>query len=356
MKRTLLAILGMMVTAASVFACTDFQVRAKDGSVIIARSMEFAIELNSEVAAFPRGGRYTSVNDKGVKGISWTAKYGFLGVNAFGIQDAVLDGMNEAGLSIEFLWFPGSVYQEAVPGKFIEVTDMSRWILGSFATVDEVKQAVARVKVVGAYIPQLRQAPGLHCAVHDAKGNNIVIEFIDGKTRIHDNPLGVMTNRPSLDWHLNNLRNYFALSSEDISSRKLGSVKLPSTGAGNSWLGLPGDWTPPARFVKAAYFVHTAPPSRNAKEALTFARHVMNSIDIPSGLIKEHVAGKTVYGYTQWVVLKDLGQRVLYYYSYEDAALKQIDMKKLNFAPGSAVKAVPIEGHAPAADMTPKLI
>jgi len=356
MKRTLLALSGVMLIALSASACTDFQVKARDGSVIIARSMEFAIELNSEVVAFPRGGSYTSVNEKGAKGISWTAKYGFLGVNAFGMQDAVLDGMNEAGLSIEFLWFPGSVYQKAVPGKFIEVTDMSRWILGSFATVDEVKKAVTGVKVVGSYIPQLKQSPGLHCAVHDAKGNNIVIEFIDGKTRVHDNPLGVMTNRPTLDWHLDNLRNYFALSSEDISSRQLGRMKLPSTGAGNSWLGLPGDWTPPSRFIKAAYFVHSAPPARDAKEALTFARHVMNSIDIPYGLIKEHVAGRTVYGYTQWVVLKDLSQRVLYYYSYEDAALKQIDMKKLNFAAGSAVKAVPVEGHAPTADVTSKLI
>ncbi|KPJ68581.1 hypothetical protein AMJ44_06140 [candidate division WOR-1 bacterium DG_54_3] len=356
MKRTWLVILGVILIAVASSACTDFQVKAKDGSVIISRSMEFAIDLRSEVAAFPRGQKYTSVNEKGVKGISWTSKYGFLAVDAFGEQEAIMDGMNEAGLSVEFLWFPGSQFQKAVPGKFIDVSDMAKWMLGSFATVDEVKQAVKKVKVVSVYIEELNQAPGMHCAVHDAKGGNIVIEFIGGETRVTDNPLGVMTNRPSIDWHLTNLRNYFSLEQEDITTRELGGIEMESTGAGNSWLGLPGDWMPPSRFVKVAYLIHTADPPENAEAALNFAQHVMNTVDIPYGLVREHLAGKTIYGYTQWVVFKDLTNRVLYFNSYQDLVLKKVDLKKLNLKAGAGIKTIPVEGGATILDLTEKLL
>jgi len=356
MKRTCWVLLGMVFLAGAALACTDFQVKAEDGSVVIGRSMEFAIDLKSEVVAFPRGINYTSVNEKGVKGITWTSKYGFLAVDAFGEQEAIMDGMNEAGLSIEFLWFPGSQYQKAVPGKFIAVSDMAKWVLGSFATVDEVKQAVKKVKVISVYIEELNQAPGMHCAVHDAQGNNIVIEFIGGETRVQDNPLGVMTNRPSIDWHLTNLRNYFSLAPEDITSRKLGGIEMESTGAGNGWLGLPGDWTPPSRFVKVAYLIHTAEPPKNAPAALNFAQHVMNTVDIPYGLVKEHLAGRTIYGYTQWVVFKDLGNRVLYYYSYQDTALKKIEMRKLDLRAGTGMRSIPIESQSAILDVTGQLL
>ncbi|MBU1151082.1 MAG: linear amide C-N hydrolase [Proteobacteria bacterium] len=110
--------------------------------------------------------------------------------------------MNEAGLSIEFLWFTESKYQEAKNGDWLSVGDLSHWLLGNFATVDEVKTAFPRVKVVGVYVPQLGMVPGFHAAVHDARGNNIVVEFINGETKIYDNPIGVMTNKPTFDWHL----------------------------------------------------------------------------------------------------------------------------------------------------------
>lgn len=122
----------------------------------------------------------------------------------------MLDGINEAGLSTEFLWFTEAKYNEAAKGdkNWLAVTDLGHWILGNFATVDEVRRAIMKIKVIGVYVPQLKQIPGFHAAVHDAKGNSIVIEFTDGKTKVFDNPTGVMTNKPTFDWQLTNLRNY----------------------------------------------------------------------------------------------------------------------------------------------------
>ena len=47
--------------------------------------------------------------------------------------------------------------------------------------------------------------------------------------------------------------------------------------------------------------------------------------------------------YTQWTVIKDLMNKILYFRSYQDLTLKKIDMKKINFNRGAEIKAMRIE-------------
>jgi len=338
-------------------ACTDFQVKAKDGSVIIGRSMEFAMGADSEVVVCPRTGKVVSTTPDGKTGISWTPKYGYLGINAFGEKQALLDGLNEAGLSIEFLWFTESKYQEAKDGNWLAVTDLGHWLLGNFTTVDEVKKALSHVKVVGAFVPQLNMVPGFHVAVHDAKGNNIVVEFINGETKIYDNPIGVMTNKPTFDWQLTNLRNYVNLDPYDKEGKTIAGVNVNPTGSGTGWLGMPGDWSPPSRFVRTVMIVNSADPVNNAAEAVNLAEHILNAVDIPMGVIKtRHLEDKNMIDYTEWIVIKDLTNKVLYFRSYQDLTLKRVDMKKLNFNLGAEMKTIRIEsGIRTILDMTEKL-
>lgn len=341
--------MAALAAAGATEACTDFQVRSADGSVIIARSMEFPTLLESEVLKIPRGQTVASRTSDGKTGLSWTSKYGFLGVNAFHDPAGILDGMNEAGLSVEFLWFPGSRYQEAGNGPFLAVNDLAVWILGNFSDTGEVSRAISRTSVVGAFIPQLGQVPGFHAAVHDAAGKNLVIEFIDGETKIHDNPLGVMTNRPAFDWQLANLRNYVGLKPDNTNEKKFGGVEIEATGEGNGWIGLPGDWTPPSRFVRVASFLAAALPAENAARAVILAEHILDTVDIPRGVIRDtDASGKTAYELTQWSVIKDLTNRVLYFRSYDNHSLRMIDLKKLDLSPGSAVTSFPLAAeHAP---------
>jgi choloylglycine hydrolase len=60
--------------------------------------------------------------------------------------------------------------------------------------------------------------------------------------------------------------------------------------------------------------------------------------------------------YTQWIVIKDLTNRVMYFRSYQDLTLKKVDMKKLNFNRGAEIKTIRIEsGIRTILDMTEKL-
>jgi len=322
------------------FSCSDFQVKAKDGTIVTARSMEFPGDLKSRIWVMPR---------------SAENKYGYLGVDNVGRADLIVDGMNEKGLSVGALMFARAVYQTpAKDKKNIPMTHIGSYLLGNFSTVAEVKEGFSKIRVLADSIKEMGGVMGLHVAIHDAQGHNLVIEFINGEVKMYDNPLGVMTNMPEFSWQLTNLANYMNLDSHDKKETKMNGIKVMPIGVGTGLLGLPGDWTPPSRFVKLAWEVTSALPAKNASEAVTLSSHLLNSVDIPLGAIKE-VNGW--YGYAQWLIIKDLTNKVLYYRTYDNQTLKAIDMKKLNFNVGAKPTKISIKEGAPKfVDVTGNLI
>lgn len=82
------------------------------------------------------------------------------------------------------------------------------------------------------------------------KGNSLVIEHVEGELKVYDNLIGVMTNSPTFDWHLTNLRNYVSLSPNNPRPVTVEGVKGTGFGQGGGMLGLPGDYSPPSRFVR----------------------------------------------------------------------------------------------------------
>jgi choloylglycine hydrolase len=342
MKRIILFILAALLLAPGrSVACSDFRLQAKDGTVVIGRSMEFPVDLKSEVCVVPRG----------------AGKYGFLGINAFGLKGTYVDGFNEQGLSLDGLMFTGAVYEPEVAGRSLPIDEFGTWLLGNYATVAEVKAALAAINITAAKNHKLKDL-GMHLAVHDATGHSLVVEFIGGQKKVYDNPLGVMTNRPGFDWQLANLRNYVNLNAQDREPRMLNGVRIEPTGVGSGLHGLPGDWTPPSRFVKLAFSVDAALKPRSAAEAVNLAEHLLNTVDIPKGAIKEPTAlpFKYLYGFAQWVVIKDLTSKVLYYKTYENTVWRSVDLKQFDLAPGKAVKTLSLAAQGAAAiDVSGKL-
>jgi hypothetical protein len=91
-----------------------------------------------------------------------------------------------------------------------------------------------------------------------------VIEPLNKGLKIYDNPLGVVTNAPTFDWHMTNLRNYINLSATNVPAVDMGGITLAQFGQGSGLRGLPGDFTPPSRFVRAVAFSQSAFPSDTA--------------------------------------------------------------------------------------------
>jgi len=341
----LVALLGLNRTEAVSHACTDFVVKAQDGTIVNGRSMEFAQAMQSLAVVHPIGETVHSTGPGGKKGLSWTTRFGYVAVTSMGNQGPN-DGMNEKGLSLGFLWFAGAKYPD-VPARgmsrALEVLDAASWLLGNFSTVEEVKKAVAGVHIWGAQNQLLGGVPPLHFAVHDADGKNLVIEFVDGKMNVHDNPVGVLTNVPSFEWQLINIRNYANLTAVDVQPFRINGFMVTPTGHGSGLHGLPGDSTPPSRFIRTVVNTQLSAPAKDAVEVVNLAEHILNAVDIPKGTAR--LQGQTMQGdYTQWAVVKDLTNKVLFFRSYEDLSLKAIDLKKLDFSTGAPSKSVPIAG------------
>lgn len=335
-------------------ACTDIRVKAKDGAIVIGRSMEWAIDMKSQLKLIPRGQIVQSTAPGGTQGLKWTSKYGFLSVNGMDI-DFTLDGLNEKGLSFGGLWMPGSQYQNVSSdesAKALSIQHIGKWILGNFSDVGEVESALSSVKVWAPSLSEVGGTPTLHFSVHDASGKSIVIEFVDHKMYVHHNPNGVMTNAPTFDWHLTNLRTYLNITPITPETQKLGQLTLSPTGQGAGFLGVPGDYTPPSRFVRATALVSFADVPADSHEAVLLAQHIMNSVDIPKGVIRTASGDKVISDYTQWILLKDLTKKTFCFRAYNDFALHSVELSGLDFNEGAKSKSFPIGGETLFGDAT----
>lgn len=352
MNKLLHFIMATLFLSSSSFACTDFMLTAKDGTLLVTRSMEFGTPLNSSLRSSPRERVFNSTTPNNKPGLSWVAKYGYLYVDGFNV-DASFDGMNEAGLTFEYLYLPGETQYQTIPdgkdNQTVPYTQFGDWVLSNFQTIDEVKQALANIYVSNQIIPQLGTAilPA-HASIRDASGKGIVVEFYNDKINVYDN-IGVMTNSPKYDWHITNLQNYINLSPYNPNPISANGIIYSATGQGAGSVGLPGDSSPPSRFVKISFMVKNVYPAQNANDVLNLAQHIINNVDLPAGFARSVSDGQTSTDTTQWVVFKDVTHKIFYYRTYGDMTVKMVDMNKVNFAKDGPKLKLPLS-------MTPYLL
>ncbi|TAJ39710.1 MAG: choloylglycine hydrolase family protein [Reyranella sp.] len=325
-------------------ACTGIFLKATDGSVVHARTLEFALDLDSEVIVVPRGFARRGDTPDGKAGLEWTTKYASVGANGAGLP-YIFDGLNEKGLAVGLFYFPGTAgympYTAADAAKTMAPWQIGSWLLETAASVDEARAAVAKIVLPAVVLKAWGFAPPVHYIVHDASGKSIVIEYVGGKLTVSDNPLGVITNSPAFDWHMTNLRNYLNFSIYNAPPVMLGKVKLEPLGQGSGMLGIPGDFTPPSRFVRAVAFTQSILESATGGEAVLEAFHILNNFDIPKGAArdeKKDAQGNVVADYTLWTSANDLKARRFYIRTRANSQIRSVDLMKMNLDAKDIVK------------------
>lgn len=314
-------------------ACTGITLRVADSTAILARTIEWGgSDLNSRYVVVPRGYRQQSLVPGGRDGMVFTARYGYVGL-AVEQKDFVAEGLNEAGLSAGLFYFPNygsyEAYDPAHSATSVADLQLVSWILGECATIDEVKAALGRVHVVGVD----PRASTVHWRFADLSGRQVVLEIVDGALHFYDNPLGVLTNSPGLEWQLVNLNNYVNLFPGSAPARQLGARRLSQFGAGSGFLGIPGDVTPPSRFVRAAFYQATAPLAADAETAVRQGFQILNNFDIPIGIeTAQGASAAPIPSATQWTSATDPTRRRIYYRTMYNSAIRCIDLRKIDFA------------------------
>lgn len=314
--------------------CTNFKFKpAKDGSVVVGRSMEFPDLVPYSLAVLPVGYDGVSAPQGAVAGKAWTGTHGMVGVAAFGHQGWLTDGLNEKGLSAHLLYMAGGFceYQTfAGNGTDVSQCDLIAYVLTTCASVAEVKAAIPQITIWGVD-PGLGAAPPTHLLVHDTT-SSIAIEFHpNGVVTVVDNPTGVGTNAPYLDWHLLNLHNYVGVTAMNPDTQAIDGLQLAPFGQGQGLNMLPGGITPPDRFVRAALLVELAYEAETGAVAEQTVGHILNSFDIVPGTVLEHMGTKIISEETTYDVIVNLSDLSFAYRTVSDQTWYRLDLKTVDF-------------------------
>lgn len=269
------------------------------------------------------------------------AKYGLVSVDASLPVGPwfMSDGMNEAGFTISVHTLRESVYQRpSVFEKNMLDIDLIPDLLRNCASVEEGLRYLEDRRVVGPSSMGL----GGHWALADAGGRSVVLEYLRGERVVWENTPRVMTNDPPLDWHWRNLNNFANLDytwpaqNEFLSvETDVGTVPRP-TGHGLNLGALPGDGSPPSRYVQLFYLrgyaVKTAPP-KTMDDAIVLGSGLLNKVFIPYGTfapgvtVAERLQGPA---YTPFGMIKIPSERRILVRGYRNLRWRQVDLRKID--------------------------
>lgn len=331
LKSSLAAAAMAMLTASAAYPCTGITLRSSNGDVVASRTVDWSkSKYESQYVVVPRGHRLQSYATYTDKGMSETAKYGFVGLTA-GAPEIIVDGINEKHLCAELFFFPGyGRYPDYIPSQSaISIGDLQlvSMVLGSCADLDDVVAFINGARISHS-VPGGETA---HWRFTQADGRQIILEIIDGNTRFYDS-IGVLANSPSYEWHLTNLNNYINLHPGIAAPHKLDGLTLQSFSNGTGLLGLPGDFSSPSRFVRAAILQGTARPQATPYATVMQSFQILNNLDVPQGTTEPLDAPITdMLSATQWTCSTDVTNLVVYFHTQSDRNIRAIDLKTIDF-------------------------
>ena len=235
------------------------------------------------------------------------------------------DCANDEGLAVAGLNFPGyAQYADAPVDGTINVAayELLFWIARSFSTVDEVEEALKNVTVVGKQVNEQYPVSFLHWIVGDGK-RSIVIEAMADGIHVHHDGVDVLANQPTFDWHTENLRNYLSMDPRVPEPVKWRTQELSAWGSGSGMRGIPGDYSSPSRFVRAAYTNAHSPAQKTEESNVSRLFHTLDSAAMVDGcaLMSNGQYEKTIY--TSGFSAKT---NTYYKNTYEDPAIKSYRM------------------------------
>ena len=252
------------------------------------------------------------------------------------------DATNEKGLSMAGLNFPGNADYKPMAEGVDNVTpfEFIPWILGQCATVGEAREKLARMSLLNEdFSPQLPLSP-LHWMISD-RDESIVVESVKDGLKVYDNPVGVMTNNPTFDFHMLNLANYMGLTREEPVSRFAEGFQIAPYSRGMGAVGLPGDLSSASRFVKAAFTRMNSLSGESESESVSQFFHILASVAQQKGCCRvEHGFEYTIYS-----SCCNTDKGIYYYTTYENSQITGVDMHRENLDGAALVNYPLVQGQ-----------
>ncbi len=234
------------------------------------------------------------------------------------------EAVNEKGLCMAGLNFPGNAYYREVSGEGIEIAsfEIIAWILGKYASVAEAEASLRKIKIVDlAFSPQMPPTP-LHWMLAD-KERCLVLEAVREGLKIHENPFGVLTNNPPFEYHKINMNNYLNLSARSPENRFSDGLELKGYSQGMGAVGLPGDASSASRFVRAAFLRWNSVSPEDEDSNVSQFFHILDGVAMVRGAV---VTEAGTYDITTYSCCVNTRTGTYYYKTYDDSRIRKVDL------------------------------
>ncbi|MDH6243720.1 linear amide C-N hydrolase [Mycobacterium sp. OTB74] len=315
--------------------CTRLVYLGPNGNIITGRSMDWELDLATNLWALPRGIRRTG--KAGTNSVEWTAKYGSVVASAYEL--CTTEGLNDVGLSANLLWLAESGYPKydgTRPGVAISL--WAQYVLDNFATVAEAVEQLQTEPfvVVTEGVPGQDRLATLHLSLSDATGDSAIVEYIDGRQTIHHSrDYQVMTNSPIFDQQLA-INAYWAQLG--------GTVMLPGTNRAAD------------RFARASFYVNAVPKSDDPEIALAAVLSVVRNVSVPFGI---STPDEPNISSTRWRTVAHHTRKLYFFESALTPNAFWVDLNKLDFSETASVRKLdlgPGESHTFAGETSAQFV
>ena len=245
------------------------------------------------------------------------------------------DAVNESGLAAAALNFPlSAVYLPQREGAVdLAPFELMVWVLAQCTSAAQARQLLEQVNVVKEdFSPELPSTP-LHWIVADGKSCFVAEPTADGLRLYHD-PVGVLANEPPFPMQTERLNDYLSLSAAPPVNRFAPHLPLTPCSRGMGGLGLPGDWSSPSRFVRAAFAAHNS----SAPVDVTQFFHLMSCVEVPRGCVRLEDGREVTSIYTSCC---DMARGIYHYVTYENRQICAVDLHRCDLE-GNALSCYPL--------------
>lgn len=302
--------------------CTAVTYKTKD--FYFGRTLDYEFSYGDEVTITPRNFQFNFRKEKSI-----SSHYAMIGM-AHIAEDYPLyhDAVNEKGLGMAGLNFVGNAdYKEYVEGKDnIAQFEFIPWILSQCANVKEARALVEKINLLNISFNDKLLVAQLHWIISDSE-ESITVESVKEGIKIHENPVGVLTNNPTFDMQMFALNNYMNLSTKSPENNFSKKLNLKQYSRGMGALGLPGDLSSQSRFVRVAFTKMNSISGEGEKESVSQFFHILNSVDQQRGCCN---LGDGKYEITIYTSCCNTNKGIYYYTSYDNHQITAVNMNKEN--------------------------
>ena len=298
--------------------CTAVSFKTKD--CYFGRNLDYEFSYEESIVITPRNYEFSFRNQRIL-----SHHYAIIGM-AFVQENYPLyyDAMNEMGLAIAGLNFPGNAfYFPRKKGKDnIGSFELIPWILSQCKSIKEVEKLLSKLNICDLNFNDQLKASPLHFMVTDKEENSLVIESVKEGLKIYKNPVGVLTNNPPFDYHLLHLAQYMSVTSKEVKNDFSDKIELIPFSRGMGSIGLPGDLSSPSRFIKASFTKLNSKCDDSESASIAQFFHILNSVAQQKGCCQ--VGEK--YEYTIYSSCCNLNKGLYYYTTYENSQITCVNM------------------------------